>query len=289
MHLILHMLELLGIYLPLVIGMYLTQTILRIPDLSMETACMVGGMSSCFFIPMMNLFPSAIALPLLIVIALLTGALVGLCSSVLTVRLGIAHVFSAIITAGIGTGLIYLLMTPYQGLSGYTNHLLCMGNAYGVIPALVFINLLICVLCIYLMRAQLGYLLIAAGSNRSVFALLGISFETIFCTGVIIANAFAGLTGYLMAQTMFFADVHMGLGRLLFALVAVMIGRLFIASNRAIVLVPIIGTSIQIVMQQLLLRVGFNLNYFSLIHGVVLIVFLALFRNRLKTLFNTDI
>ena len=289
MQLILHMIELLGTYLPLVIGMYITQTLLHIPDLSMETACMVGGMCSCFCMPFLNNIPSIIALPVLISVALCTGAFVGLCSSFLTSRLGIAHVFSAIITAGIGTGFIYLLMSPYQGLSGYTNHMLFMGSSLGTIPALLVINLIVCICCIFIMHRQLGYLLIAAGANRSVFAIIGISYETVFSLGVVIANALAGLTGYIMAQTMFFADVHMGLGRLLFALVAVMLGRLFVQSNHAIVIVPLLGTVIQVIMQQLLLRVGFNLNYFSLVHGIILILFLALFSKKLKALFNTSV
>lgn len=257
------------------VSMFITQRLLKIPDLSIETAYMVGGMSSCFFIPYLTAMPSYIAAPLLLAIAIITGGLVGLCSSIITTRFSIAHLFSAIITAGIGVGVIFIFMNPYQGITGYTNHLVLL-KTYGIVPMVVLINIVLVILCTIMMRSQLGYLAIAAGNNPQFFNTFGLSYGRVFCTGVIIANGLAGLSGYLVSQTMFFADIHMGLGKVLFTLVALMMGRLLIQSNRALFIVPVVGTTVQIIMQQILLRVGFNLNYFSLVHGVILLMLIAL-------------
>lgn len=268
------MIEMIGIHTPLVVGMFITQRLLRIPDLSMETAYMIGGMSSCFLMPHLTTIPSYIAAPILLCTALSTGALVGLCSSMITTRLGISHLFSAIITAGIWVGILFACMSPYQGITGYTNHLIII-KSWGIIPAILLLNSIVALLCILLMRSQYGYLAIAAGSNPRFFATFGLPYNTVFCTGVIIANALSGLSGYLVAQTIFFADIHMGLGKLLFALVALMIGRLITASPFALFVAPLCGTTIQIMLQQILLRIGFNLNYFSLVHGLILLILIA--------------
>lgn len=280
MYLFIHILEMICINIPLVVGMFITQRLLKIPDLSVETAYMVGGMSSCAFIPYLTATPSYIAAPLLLIIAIITGCLVGLCSSVITTRFAIMHLFSAIITAGIWVGIIFAFMNPYQGITGYTNHLI-MIKTYGIVPIVIIINILLAIFCMIIMRSQLGYLIIAAGNNPRFFNIFGFSYNRVFCTGVVIANGLAGLSGCLVSQTMFFADIHMGLGKVLFALVALMIGRALIQSNRALFMVPFIGTTVQIFMQQILLCIGFNLNYFSLVHGIILLVLIA-FAHRTK-------
>jgi putative tryptophan/tyrosine transport system permease protein len=274
MNLLLHIVEMIGVNIPLVVSMFITQRLLKIPDLSIETAYMVGGMSSCFCIPYLTTMPSYIAAPLLLCVAIITGGLVGLCSSIITTRFSIAHLFSAIITAGIGVGVIFIFMSPYQGITGYTNHLVML-KTYGIVPMVMLINIILVVLCTLMMRCQLGYLAIAAGNNPYFFNAFGLSYNRVFCTGVIIANGLAGLSGYLVSQTMFFADIHMGLGKVLFTLVALMIGRLLMQSNRAVFVVPFVGTTVQVLMQQMLLRIGFNLNYFSLVHGIILLVLIA--------------
>jgi putative tryptophan/tyrosine transport system permease protein len=275
MHLFMHIIEMIGINVPLVVSMFITQRLLKIPDLSIETAYMVGSMSSCFCIPYLTAMPSCIAAPLLLAMAIITGGLVGLCSSIITTHFSIAHLFSAIITTGIGVGVIFTFMSPYQGITGYTNHLVML-KTYGIVPVVMLINIVLVVLCTIMMRSQLGYLAIATGNNPRFFNTFGLSYNRVFCTGVIIANGLAGLSGYLVSQTMFFADIHMGLGKVLFTLVALMIGRLFIQSNRALFIVPLVGTTVQVLTQQFLLRIGFNLNYFSLVHGVILLALIAL-------------
>jgi putative ABC transport system permease protein len=140
----------------------------------------------------------------------------------------------------------------------------------------MLINVILVIFCTLMMRCQLGYLAIAAGNNPYFFNTFGLSYNRVFCTGVIIANGLAGLSGYLVSQTMFFADIHMGLGKVLFTLVALMIGRLLIPSNRALFIVPFVGATVQVLVQQLLLRIGFNLNYFSLVHGIILLALIAI-------------
>lgn len=269
-----HILEMIGVHIPLVVGMFITQRLLKIPDLSVETAYMMGGMSSCFLVPYLNNAPSIIAIPSLLITGLFAGGLVGLSSSLFTTRLHIHHLFSAIITSGLWNGIIFFCMNPYQGLSGYTNHLALI-KAYGILPVVTGINIILGFMCIKIMRSQGGYLAIAVGSNKQFFNTFGLPLNIIFCSGVIIANSLAGLSGYLVSQTIFFADVHMGLGKVLFALVALMIGRLCIPSVQALFSASCIGVTIQIIVQQLLLKVGFNLNYFSLIHGIILLGIIA--------------
>ncbi len=275
MNFILHILEMIGVNIPLVVSMFITQRLLKIPDLSIETAYMVGGMSSCFFVPYLTALPSYVAAPCLLAIAIIGGSFVGVCSSIITTQFLIAHLFSAIITAGIGVGAIFICMNPYQGITGYTNHLVML-KTYGLVPMVVLINVALMIFCRVMMRSQLGYLAIAAGNNPRFFNTSGLSYNWVFCTSVIIANGLAGLSGYLVSQTMYFADIHMGHGKVLFTLVALMIGRLFIQSNRALFMVPFIGTTVQVLMQKMLLRIGFNLNYFSLVHGIILLALIAI-------------
>src|SRR5204863_8658116 len=125
-----------------------------------------------------------------------------------------------------------------------------------------------------------GYFLSVFGDNPRIFKHYGISTRFIFITGIILANAFAGLSGYLVVQSNGFADITMGFGKILFCITALIIGKMI--QQKTLSIIPAIsGLFGYFLLQQLLLNIGFDLRYFTMIQAcIILIIMLIHYRKK---------
>jgi putative ABC transport system permease protein len=271
-------------HIPLALGAYISIALLKVPDLSLETAYVCGALFGAKMITALQGMPPTIILPAAMIAGCVGGALVGLTSSILTQKAQLPHLLSTIITAGIFHGLNQLIAASYISLSSYPNPLaLLPGVAHQ--PELLTLMLIAGViigLCAFLLRTQLGYACAVYGNNPDFFKHYGVSTSFIFITGIVISNSLAGMGGYLFAQSNGFAELNVGVGKILLCLTALIIGKALIKSNRPITMrSALIGTAFYFVIQQLLLRVGFNLKYFTMVQSIIVLIILV-------TLFTKD-
>jgi len=261
------------IHIPLVLGAYITFSLMKIPDLSIESAYLFGAFFSSYGISIQSYgivfsFVSALFL------SILGGMLVGLTSSYLTYAGRLSHLLSSIVTIGLFHGIFqFFSSSSYISLAAYDNSLVLLPffEKRPEFFILLFLSILLCVGFFFLLKTQLGHCFSIYGQNAAFFKQFRISEMHVFITGVTLANALSGISGYLFAQTNNLVELNMGIGKSLFCIMAIILGKSFIKKVDAW-LVPIIGIFSYFLLQQLLLKIGFNLKYFTALQALIVLI-----------------
>lgn len=266
-------------YLPLVIGAYISISLLKVPDLSIESAYATGAIFGGYMLLYAGDMPQMVSLFLVIIASCVGGAAVGLTSSLLTRKGKLPHLLSSIVTSGIFHGINQLISPVYFSLSGLGNPLF-----YGLskqYPELLMLSLIVTIVGFFiamLLTTQLGYAYAIYGNNPCFFKQYGISTAYVFITGVVLANALAGLSGYLFAQSNGFVELNMGYAKALFCITALILGKVM-TKKLFFIGIPLWGTIAYFFVQQSLLKVGFNLKYFTAVQAL-LVAGILLYRYR---------
>jgi len=266
------------LYLPLVLGSYISMSLLKLPDLSIESAYVFGAIFGAQTIIAFKHAPIGLTLFLACLASLIGGACVGATSSLISRLANIPHLLSSIITFGLFHGINQLvLQSSYVSLSGYGNPLELIPTI-AQHPELMILIIIACTLVvasIVFFYTQLSYACAMVGNNPDFFKNYGISTNFIIILGVIVANSLAGFSGYLFAQSNSFVEITVGYGKALLCITSLILGKAVVAQNKTItVFVPLIGTIIYFTLQQLLLKVGFNLKYFTAVQALLVLIFI---------------
>src|SRR5690606_13094646 len=113
------------------------------------------------------------------------------------------------------------------------------------------------------------------GNNASFFSKYGISTNYVFMSGLILSNALAGFSGFLFAQSNGFAELNMGLGKALLCITALILGKAIVREKRPLnIAIPGLGLLAYFTIQQLLLKIGFNLKYFTMLQACIVLLIL---------------
>ncbi len=215
------------IYAILALGVMLTYSILDFPDLTVDGSFPLGGAVSLTL-----LRAGAGPLPSLAG-ALLAGALAGLCTGLIHVKLGVRALFSGIIMM---TALysVNLRVTGGQALLTLPRGSATLFRANPVAEALpeglrllfiacLLVLLLKCLLDAFL-NTRAGFLLRAAGDNESVVTGLARDKGNVKIVGLVLANALVALSGGVLCHAQRMFEVSMGTGAMVMGLASVIIG-----------------------------------------------------------------
>ena len=285
------------IYAPIVLGVYITYSILDFPDLSVDGTFPLGAAITAVCI-------SAGMDPVLaILLAVLAGAAAGYVTGALHVHLKITNLLCGILTmtalysinlrimgkANIpltGSDTIYTLWQDLLGLTGgtVTEKLICSA----ALSLLIVVGIKV-LLDLY-MRTYAGMALLAVGKSEQLVKTLSINTGRLKITGLMIANGLTALSGAMMAQFQRFADVGMGSGTVVIGLAAVIIGRAvfgrarFIQGSTSVIL----GSIIYKIGVALALKAGLAASDTKLITAVffVLVIVLQSQTSRISSMFK---
>lgn len=269
------------IYLPITLGAYISFSLLKVPDLSLETSYLIGAFFGGTALQLMQGFPLSVVLVGAVVMSILGGILVGLTVSFMTCYADIPHLLSSIITFGLFQGIFLMYGHPYISLAKYRNVLMIIPSAqqYPELLTLIFINCVVCLFLLFFLRTQLGYSFVIFGCNPSFFHHFKISINYVFMHGIVLAHGLSGLAGFFFAQTNSLIEMNMGLGKALFCITVLILGKTLVGYMQNSILIPIIGVLFYFTMQQSLLKVGLNLKYFTMIQSLlVFIVLITLYK-----------
>ena len=269
------------IYVPLSLASYISFSLLKIPDLSLESAYLMGAFFAGLALQVMQGYSTLFTLLVVFMASIVGGMIVGLTSSCITRYGKIPHLLSSIITFGLYQGFFLLCSDPYISLARYNNVLMIIpySSKHPELLVLSLINLMVCCICVYLFRTQLGYSFSIFGHNPYFFKHFRRSTNYVFITGVAIANGLAGLAGFFFAQTNNLIEINMGIGKALFCITVLILGRSVVNNQKPCVSIAIVGTGLYFALQQLLLKVGFNLKYFTMVQSLlVLIILLVIYK-----------
>ena len=159
------------IHLPLILGSYICVALMKVPDLSIESAFVFGALCSSQIIANFADRLGFGTLPIAIMVSLFAGALVGMTSSLLTQKAKLPHLLSSIITSGIFHGINQMVSKSYVSLSIYTNQL----ATFDFVPRhpelilLLAIGFLVFAFLVFTLKTQLGYSFAIYGNNPLFF------------------------------------------------------------------------------------------------------------------------
>lgn len=253
------------IFAIMVLGVYLSYKILDFPDMTVDGSFPLGGaVVSAILIKGGN--------PILaLVVATLCGAIAGLITGMIHVKLKVTNLLAGIIVM---TGLysVNLRVMGKSNIPLFSVKHLFNGN---IIPIVTLVILLILakITIDYLLKTKFGFALKALGDNETLVISLGIDEKKLKIYGLMIANSFVALSGAILAQYQGFADVGMGTGTIITGLASIIIGeaifkkRSFISMSMTVIL----GTIIYRTIIAMSLKLGMNASDLKLITSILVV------------------
>lgn len=228
MALILSVLEQGMIYAIMALGVYITYKILDFPDLTVDGSFPMGAAVACIMIS------KGVNPYLTLPAAFLAGAVVGMITGLIHVKLKIRDLLSGII-------MMTALYTVNLRIAGRANlPIYNQDNIFNnkfvdaIFPEFlesyktVIIIFVIMILTKYIldwyMNSQSGFMLRAVGDNETIVTSLGVDKGTIKIIGLSIANGLVCLSGCIFANQQRFFDISSGTGTVVIGLASVIIG-----------------------------------------------------------------
>ena len=258
------------------IGVYITFKILDFPDMTADGSYTMGAaISAASLAGGLN--------PLVgVLLAVVGGALAGMVTGLLHIKVKISNLLSGILTMG----MLYSINLRIMGKSNiplFTFPNLFKGNIPPVVIALIFVLIAKILLDLFL-KTGLGYTLKGVGDNEQMIKSLGINIGNIKILGLMISNALIALSGALMAQFQGFADVTMGIGTLVLGIASIIIGLTLFKKIRAVKATTaiLIGAFIYQFTIYFALNLGMLSTDLKLISSLVIVAFLAVGNLQLK-------
>ena len=258
------------------IGVYITFKILDFPDMTADGSYTMGAaISAAALAGGLN--------PLVgVLLAVVGGALAGMVTGLLHIKVKISNLLSGILTMG----MLYSINLRIMGKSNiplFTFPNLFKGDIPPVVIALIFVLIAKILLDLFL-KTGLGYTLKGVGDNEQMIKSLGINIGNIKILGLMISNALISLSGALMAQFQGFADVTMGIGTLVLGIASIIIGLTLFKKIRAVKATTaiLIGAFIYQFTIYFALNLGMLSTDLKLISSLVIVAFLAVVNLQLK-------
>lgn len=266
------------IFAIMVLGVYISYKILDFPDMTVDGSFPLGAaVSASLIVKGMN--------PLLsLVIAMLAGAIAGLITGIIHVKLKVTNLLAGIIVM---TGLysVNLRIMRKSNIPLFMTKHLFNGQMSAIVIAGIFL-IVIKLAVDFLLKTKFGFVLKALGDNESLITSLGINENNLKFYGLMIANSLVALSGGILAQYQGFADVGMGTGTIITGLASIIIGDAIIGKRKILrpTSMVIIGTILYKIIIALSLKLGMNASDLKLITSilVVIIIYLKVKKDSLK-------
>lgn len=253
------------IFAIMVLGVYLSYKILDFPDMTVDGSFPLGGaVASAILIKGGN--------PILaLVVATLCGAIAGLITGMIHVKLKVTNLLAGIIVM---TGLysVNLRVMGKSNIPLFSVKHLFNGSMIPIVT-LVILLILAKITIDYLLKTKFGFALKALGDNETLVISLGIDEKKLKIYGLMIANSFVALSGAILAQYQGFADVGMGTGTIITGLASIIIGEAIFKKRSFISMsmIVILGTIIYRTIIAMSLKLGMNASDLKLITSILVV------------------
>lgn len=227
MTLVLSVLEQGLIYSIMAMGVYITYKILDFPDMTVDGSFPMGAAIAAVMISK-DINP-LITLP----ICFAAGVLVGICTGVIHVKMGVRDLLAGIIMftglysvnlriAGRANLPIYNKVTIFE--NKLTAALPEVLSPYHNLVIILVFTLLVKYILDWYLRTRSGFLLRAVGDNETIVTAMGIDQGRVKILGLALANGMVCMSGCIFAQQQRYFDISMGTGTVVIGLASVIIG-----------------------------------------------------------------
>ncbi len=266
------------IFAIMVLGVYISYKILDFPDMTVDGSFPLGAAVSA------SLIVKGVNPLLSLVVAMLAGAIAGLITGMIHVKLKVTNLLAGIIVM---TGLysVNLRIMGKSNIPLFMSKHLFNGATKAIVVVVIFL-IIVKLVIDFLLKTKFGFVLKALGDNESLVTALGLDGNKIKLYGLMIANSLVALAGGILAQYQGFADVGMGTGTIITGLASIIIGEAVIGKKKIIKVTTmvIIGTVIYRAIIALSLKLGMNASDLKLITSilVVIIIYLKIKKDSLR-------
>lgn len=269
----------------LALGVYVTYKILDFADLTVDGSLATGGAVAIVSI--------AAGMPALVAMlfAFLAGAAAGAVTATLNTKLKIPAILSGILTmsALYSVNLHILGEKPNVSIlktASTYNGMFAKLFSLSVIDDKNLLTIISCVLALVVIVAimywffgtEIGSAVRATGCNEKMAKAQGINTDLTKYIALMTSNGLAALSGALIAQYGFSADVNMASGTIVIGLASVVIGEL-VVGNRFSFWVKLVGVVIGSVLYRLIFTIavglGMNTNDLKLITSIIIVITLC--------------
>lgn len=217
------------------LGVWISFRVLNFPDLTADGSFPLGGAVAAVLITAGHNPWAACAA------AAAAGAVAGLVTSWLHVRLGILQLLASILTMiALYSINLRIMDAPNVALLGEATvftPFVSDDNGYWVQPLVLLVIVLAAKVALdWFFTSQIGLALRATGANARMACAQGIATGRYTLAGMALSNALIALAGALYVQTQGGADISMGIGTIVVGLAAVIIGETLLPSRKLFVI-----------------------------------------------------
>ena len=260
------------------LGLFISFRILNIADMTTEGAYPLGA-AVC-----VSLIQTGISPILAIFIAMLAGALAGALTSIFINICKIPSLLAGILT------MTALLSVNLRVMGRPNLSLLNHKTIFDIFSSVslppyfdsIIVGIIIVSLVIFFMHfffnTELGQALIATGDNPKMASSLGISTKKMTLLGLMLSNSIVALTGAILSQNNGYADVNSGLGVIVVALAAIIIGEVIFGDVNFLtrLVCIILGSIIYRLLLVFVLKLNIiEANDFKIISALLIALFLS--------------
>jgi putative ABC transport system permease protein len=264
----------------LAIGVMIPFKLLNLPDLTAEGSYPIGAII-CATMLVSNVDPISA-----IIGATAAGGLLGLFTAFLYLRYNINTLLAGIIVSTITYSINLRIMgRPSIALFDATTIFSCFtDNDLNKILLLTFFLFALTFLLFKFLNTEKGLRFRTTGLNQNMAYSYGVNKDGYVLLGFFIANCFNAFSGAIIAQVQAYVDINMGVGIVINALAALMIGETIVSTNTLSkqLLSPIVGALVYQLLQSIVLTIGFEPSDFRMITGILVIFALALKAKKLS-------
>ena len=266
------------------IGVYITYKILDFPDMTADGSYTLGAAITA------SMVASGAPAILAVLVSIIGGAIAGMVSGLLHVKLKITNLLSGILVMGMLYSINLRIMkgkanTPIFNSKHLLNSeiLSSIDSRISILLIAFIIVLLVKLILDLFLKTGLGYLIRGTGGNEQMVKTLGIDVSKIKVIALMISNSFIALSGSMMSQFLGFADVNMGIGTLVLGIASIIIGLSVFSGLKKIkdTTKIIIGTIIYQFAVFFALNTGLQSSDLKLVTGLIIIAFISLSKNGL--------
>ena len=258
------------IYAPMALGVFLTFSILKTPDLTVEGS-FVFGMTACVVVTIAG-HP---------ILGLVAGTLAGAAAGLYTVNYAILGgqsnrylqyeaKNSLGVTVNKPADTVYKIFQRAFGKdmsSGMTAFLLTM-----------IIVIVTCAVLVTFFRTRNGMAIIATGDNEEMVRSSSINADVSRIGGVMISNALVAFSGALLCQYQKYADLNCGNGMLVMGLASVIIGLTFFSNHS--VTIQAVGVVLGSLLYRIIIQIAYKIDMPSyavkLLSAVIVVIALVI-------------
>lgn len=212
--------------IPLFMGIYIVLRIREDFDLTVEGSFALGGAVSAVLLS--NGHGPGIAL----LLGCTAGALAGLGTAMLNLWLHIPVLMAGLVmNLALFTITLRIMGTPTISLLRVDTIFSGVGGPSQTVPVIIVLAVIIAVILggfALFLRTEIGLSLRASGLNPRMVRSQGVNDNGLMVMALVISNALAAFSGFLIIQVQGYSDINMGTGMFIAGTGAVLLGALFL-------------------------------------------------------------